>query len=149
MRSTPWYLTKCDWDHYKESAVFLVMTMLRLEVRVIMVRFPGRYLPRMTVGPSLVKAAGTWNWQFIPSNAQVKNKISPIYIPRPGTALDWWLVAPLSECYLNFFGSIMFIGGMKRRETSGGKYFVTADWIASSQILWRWWNVGGNMGLFM
>jgi hypothetical protein len=29
----------------------------------------------------------------------------------------------------------MFIEGMKQIETSGSKFFVTADWIASSQIL--------------
>jgi hypothetical protein len=34
--------------------VFRVVTMLGLEVRVIMFRFPGRYLPRLTVGPTLV-----------------------------------------------------------------------------------------------
>jgi hypothetical protein len=35
----------------------------------------------------------------------------------------------------NFFGFVMFIEGMKRRESSGSEYFITADWIASSQIL--------------
>ena len=101
--STPWYLTKCDWDNYKESVVFIVVTMLGFEVRVIRIRFPGGYLLRITVGPTLVKAAGTWSWPFIPSSAQVKNKRSPMYIACPGTALDWWLVACLSDWCLNFF----------------------------------------------
>jgi hypothetical protein len=43
----------------KKSVVFRVVTMLGLEAHVIMVRFSGAYLPRMTVGPTFVKAAGT------------------------------------------------------------------------------------------